>query len=52
MIDYRKLANLLLDTICDIKYCDEVASLLYDAGFSNDDLISLGFEPVEEDDER
>lgn len=49
MIDFKKLADLLLDTMCDLQDPDKVARFLHESGYSNDDLITLGFEPVEED---
>ena len=43
-LDYKQLANVLLDFMCEAFDIVEVAEILINQGFSYDEILSLGFE--------
>ena len=43
-LDYKQLANTLLDFMCEAFDIVEVAEILIGQGFSYDHILSLGFE--------
>jgi hypothetical protein len=43
-LDYKQLANTLLDFMCEAFDIVEVAEILISQGFSYDELLTLGFE--------
>ena len=43
-LDYKQLANVLLDFMCEAFDIVEVAEILIGQGFSYDEILSLGFE--------
>ena len=43
-LDYKQLANVLLDFMCEAFDIVEVAEILISQGFSYDEVLTLGFE--------
>jgi hypothetical protein len=43
-LDYKQLANVLLDCMCETIGLVEVVEILIGQDFSNDDILSIGFE--------